>query len=93
MGVWRGPQKRKQGLWSGEPQRLGTVGPLQCSRQASAEELEETGLAVGFAGTLLEGALGERAQAEGAGEVVGVEAAAQRRHAAARHWESACGAQ
>lgn len=46
------------------------------SRQ-SAEELEEAGLAVRLAGTLLEGALGERAQAEGAGEVVRVEATAQ----------------
>lgn len=45
-------------------------------RRRSAEELEEAGLAVGLAGALLEGALGERAQAEGAGEVVRVEAAA-----------------
>lgn len=49
----------------------------------SAEELQEAGLAVGLAGALLEGALGERAQAEGACEVIRVEAAAQGRHAAA----------
>lgn len=46
-------------------------------RRRLAEELDEAGLAVGLAGALLEGALGERAQAEGAGEVVWVEAAAQ----------------
>lgn len=59
----------------------------------SAEELKEAGLAVGLAGALLEGALGERAQAEGAGEVIRVEAAAQGRHAAASHREAARGAQ
>lgn len=59
----------------------------------SAEELEEAGLAVGLARALLEGALGERAQAEGAGEVVRVEAAAQGRHASAGHREATRGAQ
>lgn len=59
----------------------------------SAEELQEAGLTVGFAGSLLEGALGEWAQAEGAGEVIRVEAAAQGRHAAAGHWEATRGAQ
>lgn len=62
-------------------------------RRQSAEELEEAGLAVGLAGTLLEGALGERSQAEGAGEVVRVEATAQGRDTAASHREATCGAQ
>lgn len=62
-------------------------------RRRSAEELDEAGLAVGLAGALLEGALGERAQAEGAGEVVRVEATAQGRHATAGHREAARGAQ
>lgn len=59
----------------------------------SAEELQEAGLAVGLAGALLEGALGERAQAEGACEVIRVEAAAQGRHAAAGNREATRGAQ
>lgn len=61
--------------------------------EGSAEELEEAGLAVGLAGALLEGALGERAQAEGAGEVIRMEAPAQGRHAAAGHREATRGAQ
>lgn len=59
----------------------------------SAEELQEAGLAVRLAGTLLEGAFGEWTQAEGAGEVVWVEASAQSRHTAASHREATCGAQ
>lgn len=59
----------------------------------SAEELEEAGLAVWLASSLLEGALGERAQAEGAGEMVRVEATAQGRDTAACHREATCGAQ
>lgn len=43
----------------------------------STKELEEARLAVGLAGSLLKRALGERAQAEGAGEVVRVETTAQ----------------
>lgn len=58
-----------------------------------AEELDEAGLAVGLARALLEGALGEWAQAEGAGEVVWVEAAAQGGHATAGHGEATRGAQ
>lgn len=68
-------------FWRGDPGR------------PSAEELEEAGLAVGLASALLEGALGECAQAEGTGEVVRVEAAAQGRHATAGHREATRGAQ
>lgn len=49
----------------------------QSEEPRSTEELEEAGLAVRLAGSLLKRALGERAQAEGAGEVVRVETAAQ----------------
>lgn len=69
------------------------MGPWSPKGAWSAEELEEAGLAVGLAGALLEGALGERAQAKGAGEVVRVEAAAQGRHATAGHREATRGAQ
>lgn len=70
-------------MGSGEPDLFGKgeVFETAFSRsgkpaRGSAEELEEAGLAIGFAGALLEGALGERAQAEGASEVVRVETAA-----------------
>lgn len=53
-----------------------------------AKELQEARLAVRLAGTLLEGAFGERAEAEGTGEVIWMEAAAQSRHAAASHGEA-----
>lgn len=62
-------------------------------RRQSAEEFEEAGLAIGLPSALLEGALGEWAQAEGAGEVVRVEAAAQGRHATAGHREATRSAQ
>lgn len=59
----------------------------------SAEELQEARLAVRLAGALLEGAFGEWAQAECAGEVVWMEASAQSRHTAAGHWEATRGTQ
>lgn len=62
-------------------------------KRSSAEELQEARLAVRLAGTLLEGAFGEWAQAEGAGEVIWVEASAQSRHTAASHWEATRGTQ
>ena len=99
---WWSPKLQQQGLevWrarsfgGGEGEVFGAA----LSRRGdpgrwSAEELEEAGLAVGLARALLEGALGERAQAEGAGEVVRVEAAAQGRHASAGHREATRGAQ
>lgn len=99
---WWSPKLQQQGLevWrarsfeGGEGEVFGAA----LSRRGdpgrgSAEELEEAGLAIGLARALLEGALGERAQAEGAGEVVRVEAAAQGRHASAGHREATRGAQ
>lgn len=89
-GVGRAPSSKSKAFGSGEHVfwgRVGVSGALVSWVGASgvrgephkplAEELDEAGLAVGLACTLLKGALGERAQAEGAGEVVWVEAAAQ----------------
>ena len=47
--------------------------PLSARRAASAEELDEAGVAVGLLVLLLEGALVELFEAEGADEVLGVE--------------------
>lgn len=74
----------------------GPVEPCTRSRKpgaSSAEELKEAGLAIGLARTLLEGALGEWAQAKGAGEVVRMEAATQGRHTAAGHGKATRGTQ
>lgn len=99
---WAGgaPRSKSKALGSGEPGLFGKgeVSGAALSQRGepgrrSAEELEEAGLAVGLARALLEGALGERAQAEGAGEVVRMEAAAQGRHASAGHREATRGAQ
>ena len=83
-GPGREPQAQRARPWGAESAIFGKGGvprALGCGRgeprRRLAEELDEAGLAVGLAGALLEGALGERAQAEGAGEVVWVEAAAQ----------------
>lgn len=62
-------------------------------KRRSAEELQEARLAVRLAGALLEGAFGEWAQAECAGEVVWMEASAQSGHTAAGHWEATRGTQ
>lgn len=62
-------------------------------KKKSSEELQEARLAVRLAGTLLEGAFGEWSQAEGAGEVIWVEAATQSRHTAASHREATRGTQ
>lgn len=86
-GVWRAHLLGKGGV-------TGALGSRRARpHRRLAEELDEAGLAVGLARALLEGALGEWAQAEGAGEVVWVEAAAQGGHATAGHGEATRGAQ
>jgi len=59
----------------------------------SLEQLGVAGVAVGLELVLLERALGELAQAEGAGEVLGVELAAERRDALAGDGRAARAAQ
>lgn len=62
----------KQEVGASSTQAVGAASAKES--RTSAKELEEAGLAVGLGAVLLEGALGQRAQAEGTDKVLGVEA-------------------